>query len=35
MLVKILHKATFSGIQLIASFLREGIRSENLYETHL
>ena len=34
-LVKILHEATFSGIQLTASFLRERIHSENLYENHL
>ena len=34
-LVKFLHEATFSGIQLTASFLREGIHSENLYENHL
>ena len=34
-LVKILHEATFSSIQLTASFLRERIQSENLYENHL
>ena len=34
-LVKILTDATFSGIPLTASFLREQIRSENLYENHL
>ena len=33
-LAEILHEATFSGIQLIASFLRERIHSENLYESH-
>ena len=34
-MVKILHEATFSGIQLSASFLRERIHSKNLYENHL
>ena len=34
-LVKILPNATFSGIPLTASFLRERIHSENLYENHL
>ena len=34
-LVKILHEATFSGIQLTASFFRERIHSENLHENHL
>ena len=34
-LVTILHEATFSGIQLTASFLRERKHSENLYENHL
>ena len=34
-LVKILHEATLSGIQLTASFLRVRIHSENLYENHL
>ena len=34
-LVKILHEATFSGIQLTASFLCEQIHSENLYENQL
>ena len=34
-LVNILHEATFSGIQSTASFLREQIHSENLYESHL
>ena len=32
---KILHEATFSGIQLAASFFGERIHSENLYENHL
>ena len=32
--VKILHEATYSDIQLAASFLREQIHSENLYENH-
>ena len=35
MFVKILPDATFSGIPLTASFLRERILSENLYENHL
>ena len=34
-LVKIHHEATFSGIQLTVSFLRERIHSENLYENHV
>ena len=34
-LVKILLDATFSGIPLTESFLREQIHSENLYENHL
>ena len=34
-MVKILPDATFSGIPLLASFLRERIHSENLYENHL
>ena len=34
-LVKILHEATFSCIQLTVSILRERIHSENLYENHL
>ena len=34
-LVKILPGATFSGIPMTASFLREQIQSENLYENHL
>ena len=34
-LVKILPEATFSCIPLAASFLRERIHSENLYENHL
>ena len=34
-LVKILPDATFSGILLTGSFLRERIHSENLYENHL
>ena len=34
-MVKILHGATFSGIQLTASFLSERIHSENLYENYL
>ena len=34
-LVKILLDATFSGIPLTESFLREQIHSENLYEKHL
>ena len=34
-LVKILLDATFSGILLTESFLRERIHSENLYDTHL
>ena len=34
-LIKILHEATFSGIQLTASFLRERIHSKNLYENRL
>ena len=34
-LVKILHEATLSGIQMTASFLRVQIHSENLYENHL
>ena len=34
-LVKILINATFSGIPLTESFLRERIHSENLYENHL
>ena len=34
-LVKILLDATFSGIPLRESFLRERIQSENLYENHL
>ena len=34
-LVKILLDATFSGIPLTESFLREQIHSENSYENHL
>ena len=34
-LVKILLDATFSGIPLTVSFLRERIQSKNLYEYHL
>ena len=34
-LVKILLDATFSGIPLTESFLREQIHSENLYENRL
>ena len=34
-LVKFLLDATFSGIPLTESFLRERIHSENLYENHL
>ena len=34
-MVKILDGATFSGIKLTASFLREQIHSELLYENHL
>ena len=34
-LVKILIDATFSGIPLTESFLRERIYSENSYENHL
>ena len=34
-LVKILLDATFSGIPLKESFLRERNHSENLYENHL
>ena len=34
-LVKILFEATFSGIPLTESFLRERIHSENSYENHL
>ena len=34
-MVKILHEATFSDIQLTASFLRERMHSENLRENHL
>ena len=34
-LVKIFLEATFSGILLTESFLREQIHSENLYENHL
>ena len=34
-LTKILPDATFSGIPLTASFLRERIHCENLYENHL
>ena len=34
-LVKILLDATFSGIRLTESFLRERIHSENSYENHL
>ena len=34
-LVKILPDATFSGIPMTASFLRERIHSENLFENHL
>ena len=34
-LIKILPGATFSGITLTASFLRERIHCENLYENHL
>ena len=34
-LVKILLDATFSGIPLTESFLRERIHSKNLYENHL
>ena len=34
-LFKILLDATFSGIPLTESFLRERIHSENLYENHL
>ena len=34
-LVKNLLDATFSGIPLTESFLRERIHSENLYENHL
>ena len=34
-MVKILLAATFSGIPLTESFLRERIHSENLYENHL
>ena len=33
-LVKVLLDATFSGIPLTESFLREQIHSENLYENH-
>ena len=33
--VRILNEATFSGIQLTMSFLRERIHGENLYENHL
>ena len=33
-LVKILLDATFSGIRLTESFLREQIHIENLYENH-
>ena len=34
-LVKILLRATFSGIPMTASYLRERIHSENLYENYL
>ena len=34
-MVKILLDATFSGIPLTESFLREQIHSKNLYENHL
>ena len=34
-MVKILLDATFSGIPLTVSFLRERIHSENSYENHL
>ena len=34
-MVKILLNATFSGIPLTESFLRERIHSENSYENHL
>ena len=34
-MVKILLDATFSGIPLTESFLREQIHSENSYENHL
>ena len=34
-LVKIFLDATFSGIPLTESFLRERIQSENSYENHL
>ena len=34
-LVKILNEATFSGIQMTASFLRERMHSKNLHENHL
>ena len=34
-MVKILIDATFSGILLTESFLREPIHSENLYKNHL
>ena len=34
-LVKILLDATFSGIPLTESFLRERIHSESFYENHL
>ena len=34
-LVKIFLDATFSGIPLTESFLRERIHSENSYENHL
>ena len=34
-LVKILLDATFSGIPMTESFLRERIHSKNLYENHL
>ena len=29
------HDATFSGVPMTASFLRERIHRENLYENHL
>ena len=34
-MVKIVPDATFSGITLTGSILREQIHSENLYENHL
>ena len=34
-LVKILLDATFSGIPMTESFLRERLHSENVYENHL